>query len=407
MKKVLLIDAFSTVHVGNGALLENTHKLVKKFISDDIDVLSIDPSPNQEYFENVYEDFFSGYGGSGWQKLSFAIGVFWFFIIEVINVKLLGSYLRLPWGQGKRRFLELVDRSDICVSLSGETINDYYYPHMYLRLLTYWLAIMKGKKFIVFPQSIGPITRSFSKVFLRQSLGKAAFIIARDEQSFALAKELWVGCNVSILFSPDVAVTQYSEKVSIKRKTTLPLIGFTISDIPRKEMGFEGDYVSQIVEEFMAAFSAISYEVILMPSNYKHVGYSGDYVVSMDVMNRLRENGYQVDILENRLYYPAEYQGMQKDLFAFVSTRMHVGILATSAGIPTVMINTQHKIRSYMQLMNMEDCVVELHAIKSQLSMKLLNLSEKNGELRDTLSKNNQKLRMMVEQTLSDVCRGL
>jgi len=406
-KKVLLIDAFSTLHVGNGALIDNTYKLCKKYIGDDVEILSIDAKTNEGRFPVVMEDVLTGYGGSSLNKLRYAISLFAFFLAETLNCYMFKGRLRLPWTKRFKNFQEAVKRAQICVSLSGETINDHYMPHMYLRLLTYHLAILRGRKFLVFPQSIGPVFRPFSKWLLRKVLGKADFIIARDNESFALAKDLWSGCKVEILFCPDVAVTQESvpERLPVRLQSK-KVVGITVSDIPKKEMGFDGDYLNEFLNGVGDGLDSKEYQILLMPSNYSNIDVSRDYHVCLKAKSLLEEMNFDVSILDNDVYHPDIFQGMQKNLYAFISTRMHVGILATSAGVPTLMINTQHKIRSYMMLMGMEDFVVELDSM-GDIPKRLRMLLDDNESIRARLIANNVVLRGKVESTMLKLARSL
>ena len=405
--KVLMIDAFSTLHVGNGALIDNTYKLCRQYLGEKIDILSIDARTNKGRFPVVLDDIFTGYGGSFLNKLSYALAITLFVMVECLNVIVFNGRVRVPWKGRYALMLGALDRSDICVSLSGETINDHYRPHMYLRLLTYYLAVLKGKKFIVFPQSIGPVFRPLSKWLLRKTLGGAHAIVARDRESFALAKELWDGCRVKVLFSPDVATTQES----IARPLPVAsqgkkVIGITVSDIPRDEMGYQGDYLRDLLDGIVAALDKESYQILMMPSNYRHNEISQDYRVCLAAKTILQEKGFDVAILENEIIHPDVYQGMQRSLFAFISTRMHVGILATSAGVPTLMINTQHKIRSYMSLMEMDDFVLELSSL-TDVAEKVSALLDQNIILREKLVANNKRLREQVGAAMSSLAESL
>ncbi len=402
-KKILLIDAFSTLHVGNGALLDNTYKLCKQYFGNEIEVMTIDIKPNVGRFPVVIEDIFTGYGGARLKKLFFSLSVLIFFLVESVNIMIFNGKLRFPWARHYRDFINAVDRSDICVSLSGETINDHYYPHMYQRLLTYYIAILKGKKFILFPQSIGPVYRPFSKYFLRKVLGNAFVILARDRLSLSVANELWTGKDVKILFCPDVATTQISEPVVIPGVAgNKKIVGLTVSDVPKSEMGFDGEYLNVLIDKVTSVFDKSEYQIFIMPSNYKHVGNSGDYDVSLAAFKRLKENGFDVNILPNAVINPEIYQGMLKALYLFVSTRMHVGILATSAGVPTLMINTQHKIRAYMELIDMESYVVELNELEG-VDKPLKLLIENNNEIRILLRNKNDELQRQVHETISTI----
>ncbi len=403
-KRALLIDAFSTVHVGNGALVDNTYKLVKEFFGENVDVLTIDVAPNIGRFPHVYEDIFCDYQGSKWSKLKVAILVSLVSLVEVPNAVLTKGRFHFPWPARIRDQLNVIEKSSVCVSLSGETINDHYYPHMYLRLLFYWIAILQGKKFVLFPQSIGPVFRPISKLLLRLCLGKSEYAIARDRKSYETAKELWKGCPIQIVFSPDVAVTQDSTVVKISvRKTNKQLLGLTVSDIPRAEMDFKGEYLEDIAESIRRSVDASKFEIVLMPSNYAHGRVSSDYKQCLKAKSLLEGLGYDVCILDDRIYHPEEYQGMQRSLYAFITTRMHVGILGTSAGVPTIMINTQHKIRAYMNLIGREDCVVELSELREKLDGAITYVIQDNARLRSDLVAANSKLREEVRRVVRQV----
>lgn len=406
-RKVLMIDAFSTLHVGNGALIDNTYKLCKKYLGDNVEIISIDANTNKNRFPIVLDDIFTGYGGSFISKLKYALGISFFSVIEFFNILFFKESLRLPWRKKYQNLIDAIDRSDICVSLSGETINDHYRPHMYLRLFTYYLAILKGKKFIVFPQSIGPVFRPLSKWLLRKVLGKAHSIIARDNESLALSKELWADCNVNVVFSPDVAVTQESaiRPLPVKNQEK-KVIGITVSDIPRDEMGFKGNYLSGLIDGIVTALDKNNHQILMMPSNYKHDYISEDYLACLEAKAIFERKGFDVSILGNEIIHPDVYQGMQKSLLAFISTRMHVGILATSAGVPTLMINTQHKIRSYMTLIDMENFVLELDSL-AQVTEKVDELLSQNQHIRDRLVESNRKLREQVNVAMLSLTESL
>lgn len=405
-RKVLMIDAFSTLHVGNGALIDNTYKLCKEYFGEP-EVLSIDVSTNAGRFPVVIEDVFSGYGGTFISKLKFMLTLCAFVGFESVNELLFRGYFRFHRRGRYGLLVDAIERSDICVSLSGETINDFYRPHMYLRLFTYYLAILKGKKFVVFPQSIGPVFRPLTKFLLRKVLGRACAIFARDQASYDLAVNLWKGSPVKVIFCPDVATTQESDPVALPvQHDVKKVIGVTVSDIPREEMGFQGDYLPALVDGISAAVDREQYQILMMPSNYKHAGVSSDYKACMDAKLMLEQRSYVVSILANEIVHPDVYQGMQKNLFAFVSTRMHVGILATSAGVPTLMINTQHKIRSYMSLMEMDDFVLELSSL-TDVAEKVSALLDQNIILREKLVANNKRLREQVGAAMSSLAESL
>lgn len=389
------------MHVGNGALIDNTYKLCSHYISNDIEILSIDPETNSERFPKVKEDIFSEYGGKKTQKALFTARLVAFYLLEALNIKIFSGKLHLPWRGNLKTLRDSLTDNEICISMSGETINDHYRPHLYLRLLTYHLVILRKKKFLIFPQSIGPVFRPLTKFLLRKMLGNSYAIISRDNASFELSKYLWNDLPVRLVFCPDVAITQesYPEPLPLSDKNK-KVIGLTVSDIPREEMGFKEDYLIPLITEITKAFPADEFQFLLMPSNYKKNKESKDYLKCKEAKRLLEDQNYSVSILENTVIHPDTYQGLQRNLFAFISTRMHVGILGTSAGTPTLMINTQHKILEYMKLVHMEEYVVELTEIH-YVAEKLKLLKEKNNEIRKSLTERNITLQNQIKSTIS------
>ena len=48
------------------------------------------------------------------------------------------------------------------------------------------------------------------------------------------------------------------------------------------------------------------------------------------------------------MHLVSEYVSLLKQLHVFISTRMHVTILATAQGVPSLAISSQYKIKNYM-----------------------------------------------------------
>lgn len=405
--RVLFIDAFSTLHVGNGALLDNSHKISREvFETSDISIVTSDPATNFARYKNVIEDVFSNYPPTTHQKLIWTLLYF-------LNCSLLLIYAKLGlpkslWllGSRFRRIAIAIDAADCIVSISGESINDHFAPQMYMRLYLFWICIFLEKKFFIFPQSIGPVFRSLSKKLLRRALANAEVVFARDHESFELSKDILSQLPVKVVYCPDVAITQDSPSSSSLRcfSQSKKVIGLTLSFAPKEICSGTG-YVSQIIKSISATFDPSIYSLLLMPSNYQRNGISPDYKICLDARNEFREHGFDADILDNTAIHPDEFQEIQKSLYIFISSRMHVGILATSAGTPTIMLNTQHKIRGYMRNIGMERFVVEFDTISTDLPKLARECIDSNVNIRVELLEINKKLRESVLSTIKLYCK--
>ena len=403
----VFIDAFSTLHVGNGALLDNSYKLTKEYLNvQNVHVVTADTETNKHRYDSVIEDVFATYPKTKIKKYIWSLwylancALCWIFI----SLKIPYKY----WVVSKKfkSIFSVIQKSEFVISISGETLNDFFAPQMYMRCIMFYLCIKLGKRFCIFPQSIGPVFRKASVKMLRFCLGDAEVIFARDNISFDLSKKIWNGCSVNVAYCPDVAVTQESiastnnEYIDIGKKT----VGVTLSNPPEEISGGK-NYVDTMISAISKNLDKNIHSILLMPSNFKKNGSSDDYKICEYALEKFKENGFSAKILPNEIIHPDIYQGIQKSLFLFISSRMHVGILATSAGTPTIMLNTQHKIRGYMENIEMGDYVVKYQSLEADLSRLISQRCAENLIIREQLAVQNNRMRGRLSETFANCFR--
>lgn len=384
-KKILLMDMFSTIHVGNGALLDNTIKLCEKACDQcEFHIITLDKETNKLKYDSdkLYNPMFGGFwfGLSRIGKLGWALKQIMFIFLQIINeYSFKMSSKNLTFTDDQKQVIDAIEESDICVSSSGEMISDTFYQMLPFWLFTYWLAMKKNKKFIFFPQSIGPLEKKWTRFLVKLVLKNAHLIAGRDQLSYDTLISL--GINKSkIMFVPDVAIQQDIGKANIDlyfKEKTKKIIGITISNPPHSEMGRSIDFIEEIGNK-IENLNSEHYKVLIMPSNYKLHEISADYKLCLKLETRLSKK-FETAILENRPYSSDEYIALLERLEFFISTRMHVAILATTVAIPTIAINTQHKIKAYMQNINMQHFCVE-YSDMDQIS-NLIQKIEKEREI--------------------------
>jgi len=364
-KKILLMDAYSTIHVGNGALLDNTIKLAKLGFKDsEVIILSTDIETCKLQYKEVYKPMYGYFwrGLSGVQKYLWALKQVAHIGIQIINeftFKI--SPEKLAFNADQRTALKKMMETDVCISLSGENINDTFYQALYFWLFSYWLVIRKGKKFILFPQSVGPLNNKFNRWVVYHSLKNASLLVGRDQKSFETLLSL--GFNEKkIMYVPDVAIQQdIKDNIDIHKyfkDDNKKVIGVTVSKIP-SEIRTDIDYTQKVYQGLVDSLDNDSYKILLMPSNYIKDGVSEDYILCTSLKEKLSDK-FEVSIIENKPHFSDEYKSLLVQLDFFISTRMHVSILATSGLTPTIAINTQHKIRGYMENINMGKYCIDM-----------------------------------------------
>ena len=404
-KKIVLMDAFSTIHVGNGALLENTILLCKKTYGEDchISIISTDVETNNLKYKNLYHYLFSDYqrGKSKLYKMTWFLKNFLFMFLHIINVYTVNlSPSKLTLNQKRKDTLKVIEEADVCISLFGEGIKNSTSKSLPFFLFTFWLSIKKGADFILFPQSVGPLTKNWANKLVYYSLKDAKFFAGRDMNSYKKLLEL--GFNTErVMYVPDVAIQQQKGKADIydyfadKNKK---IIGITISNAPKDEVGKEIDFIKEISPQ-IEKLDSTTYQILIMPSNYIKNGISEDYALCLKLKESLKDK-FEVSILENRPYFPDEYSALLTQLELFITTRMHVMILATTMFTPTIAIYTQHKIMGYMQNINMEKFCLDYDHL-DEIYNKAMELIENREDIIKQLEEENKKLRKIHQLFIS------
>jgi len=384
-KKIVLMDTLSTIHVGNGALLENTIKLCKDAYGEcEIDIITMDKETNKlkydkdKLYDPMFGKFWFGLGKFG--KILWAIKNTLFMLLHLINEYTFKiDSKKLTFTTEQKKAIEAIEKNDICVSCGGEIIGDVFYQALAFWLFTYWIAIKKGKKFILFPQSVGPLKKSWTRLLVYNSLKNAHLYVGRDKASYETLLSLGFDKD-KVIFVPDVAIQQELGQADIHKyfkDENKKVVGITISKPPHSEMGKKVDFVQEIGSQ-IEKLNAQEYKILIMPSNYKLHEVSADYALCLKLKDRLSDK-FEVAILENRPYFPDEYTALLSQLVFFISTRMHVAILATTAFTPTIAINTQHKIMGYMKNIEMQHFCVEYENLNTifELSIEIVNTRDK------------------------------
>jgi polysaccharide pyruvyl transferase WcaK-like protein len=393
-KKILILDGFSTIHVGNGALIDNSIDVIKECFPDaDIKMLTKDIQTNLiKYPEDM---LLPSYYTNFWDGKNRVSAIMWIlrnvleaFILIINQFSFNIKPEKIVLSKRKKLVLKHIEKADVTVSIFGEVMKDVFRYRMYFWLFLFWLAQKRGSKMVIFPQSIGPFSIDISKKMMKWALKDAKIIAARDQDSVKVLKELFPG-NTNIVFSPDVAFRQRPLKdISLEKyfpDNTKEIIGVTISKLIKDETGKKGDYFNYIINAIKDIADPKTYKILIMPSNYKTNGQiSADYEESLKAKEKLSEL-FDVAILENRPYFPDEYQTIQQKLKVLITTRMHVGIMATTTFIPVISINTQYKIRGYMQNIGIEEYCIDLDEL-SKLPELLSKTLQNTNSIKKTLS---------------------
>ena len=147
-------------------------------------------------------------------------------------------------------------------------------------------------------------------------------------------------------------------------------------------------------ELILQTLHRLGYRCLLLP----HVSHSKaddiDAISNLRSWSALARSAEVVDSLIS----PSEVLSIVKRADVVVTGRMHLSILALSAGIPVIVLATQGKVSGFMKLFGIPDhCVEPTEGFGKRIS-KLLHYIEKNrSSIRDESASNLQKVRLLSQ----------
>ncbi|MDO8946001.1 MAG: polysaccharide pyruvyl transferase family protein [Desulfocapsaceae bacterium] len=414
-KTALFLDAYCASHVGNDVLLESSMALLRRICPDiEIKIHAKNPDSLKES-QGVHCQRTLFYDVPlGRNKL---VKIFWFVnAATFIGIQVLNAMtFRLPpyfltFSANRRTALNDMTESDLVISIGGEMINDSFRKTLPMYLFMFWLAGKFGARVIIFPQSIGPLKRYWTRWLTAKVLKKCTIVTARDQPSFDELHSLGLGGNQA-LTSPDVGIEQPTA-TDEEAKKYLVGMGVTVEGdrtwigvIPSawvEEGVVKKNYLDTLVEAIQHLALKHKVGVVLMPANMPvHGNSSSDYNTAMRIYSRLQDN-CPVYIMRREVVPAKLFKAITRCLTLVISTRMHAAILSTMAGTPTITINTQRKLYGYMERIGQQRFSIDIHDLSEHVLLKvveeILNDQERvRSELRDGYHKVSVELKSYIK----------
>ncbi|MFH1309174.1 MAG: polysaccharide pyruvyl transferase family protein [Candidatus Omnitrophota bacterium] len=408
MMNILLIDAYSAQHVGNLALVDSAFEQLRvQFPEAEFTILAFDPDSIAKHsrcktLETLWAEQFSGYSilkKIVWiirESVWILVNIFNFSVLKPLNLSV--SPEKYTFSKKKLEALNAYSNADIVISISGEMLQDSEWKRIPLFLFGYWLAHNMGKIVVLFPQSIGPFKKGFIKHMVSYVLNLCDLVFPRDEISFRTTRQLKINPE-KVYLVPDVAVNQpYVSKEEARKLLEDegvnldkgPLVGVTISKW--KKLDYK-KYFTVMRELCHFIIKDLNGTVVLFSANKTFRKDIDDRELTCRLHEALRGHGNAKLLLKT--YTAREFKGMLGELDLFISTRMHTSIFATMIGTPTITVNTQPKVRGYMDLIR-----------QGQRSCEIKDFTiEKAKELvKDTLAQK-ERLRSSLEDARSEMVK--
>lgn len=285
---------------------------------------------------------------------------------------------------------------------AGDSFADIYGAKRFAFLwLTKMIARARGVPLLLSPQTIGPFTKPGYRPFARSALNAATAVVARDQISLDVLKELAPRAKAKL--AVDVAFALPFEDRSAERHGSKIRVGVNVSGLlfseaeqgrNRFQLGF--DYAS-LMRRFIADMGRRSDVEVHLITHANHVSSSDDDRV---VADRLAKE-FPFTVRAPEFVSPSDAKSYISGLDFLTAGRMHACIAAFSSLTPVVPIAYSRKFIGLFGLLGYE-ALVPVRGMSEDQALDFLNDCLAR---RDELAKAELKGLGEVERLL-DVYRG-
>jgi len=283
--------------------------------------------------------------------------------------------------------------ADLVVSTGGYFLNATIgnaFTYVFLsRLLHYGWALDAGVPVAVVGQSIGPIEGSALQAAARATFARIPVIAARDAASLSYLQRTGLAPHAVFTgdFAVDLAPAPATEVASCMRRLDLPsdALGISVRDYPGTPANAFRDVArvaDRVVREFGVPVLLIG--TTIPPADAPEVRQrerslgNDDSIALLDVYTRMEEKTDARVCIES--LPPRLLKGVLGTCRAFLGTRMHASILASTSGVPTAGIAYEYKVRGWFERLGLHDLVIPLERMNEATLWPIVERLIRDGD---------------------------
>ncbi len=277
----------------------------------------------------------------------------------------------LPSDAEQARLIAEYYAADLVFSCGGGNFSAHgaLRPFFWWALLALAFPAGLGKPVIMLPQSFGPIEGGLQRLAARAVFAKTRVIMAREPLSEQFLRRQ-LGLQKTVLLFPDLAFgladVQPQLPHNLETIQGRLKVGVTLMDRGAQTVSFHGQ----------AAYEAAMLGLLrwLIEEKQAHIylfvqctGPGRDHddrAITQRMACALNEHASQITVLQD-FHSAPEIKAAYAAMDCVIGTRMHTGILALSAGTPTILIGYQPKTRGVMEALGLQDYYVDMEAVQA------------------------------------------
>jgi colanic acid/amylovoran biosynthesis protein len=307
------------------------------------------------------------------------------------------------------QILRSIDDSNLIVVVGGNYL--YSHPGFYVHAIPIiYSKFVQKKKTVLLGHSIGPFQDFSSRKVSGFILRFADLVIYRENISKLYVKDNLDICLPNAFVACDMALFLQSSNVTIERHLTDNGVGITVRPWLFKASNLNYRYLDSIVQTATYLLKK-GFEIYLIPFSTIQ-GEENDQTTCDAIYKKLsKEHPKSAHLLEFRCESPESILRILENLRlkVLIGTRFHSVLLASTLGIPSVIISYQHfKAYGMSKLLGLSDYVINIESIDShQLKDCVNKLIENNEREKKKLKENVNQLHKSNELKVSFMLSSL
>lgn len=350
---ILLIGARLVRNLGGPSLLPTTINVIDNYIKD-TNYTFITPTPEDIPLADKYD-------------VCIIPCVTWKRVIPAAFVK---SIIGLSFGSPEtRKIIESIKNTDLVIDIWGISFTDSLGTDRFrsraYQGIHFLVAKLFKKPVIKYTSDLGPFekrwNRIFSKLYLQYTVD---LILARDDITKYRLEEL--GITTKIVVCPDTAFmlepesTPFAENLS-KQKTSVQIIGFSVSHMAARQSGNIDDYLTIIAKLADYIIDCSNTQILFIPNELSTIPENDDLYYIRETVHRMRN--HKKAIIVDEEYTAPQLKGIIGQCDIMIASRYHTIIASLSQSIPVLVIGWHEKYHGVLSLFGLEEYLFSVRSL--------------------------------------------
>jgi colanic acid/amylovoran biosynthesis protein len=268
---------------------------------------------------------------------------------------------------------------DLVISTGGTYLIEQY--PLEARMFEYRLAGILGIPVIFFTQSLGPFRRRRNQRLLGAAFRRSPLLLARDVRSADHLRALGVtGNHVRVVADGVFSLAGHHVAFTDLRDAKRPVRMAVSVRVWPPGRNIDDPAVRRFAAAMTQALQTLATKLpaeILLVSTCQGVPeyWADDSRLANQIASGLTGEARARTRVDDSFHRPEELRAMMADADVVLATRMHMAILALTAGTPVVAIAYEFKTRELFRRMGLEHYVLDIESVDADaLTNSVLSL---------------------------------